>query len=255
MFKPQYLIVQVDSCESSCTDSVFSAPNYAINLSYCKNEIKIKIYNNNYIKFDFDSILDSFLHLYSSANVKIWDCVRKANLRSSQSKGLETARLDRSCGKNKITIGREDHRKPKPVTLDGEEHRKPITEFRKHKPVTLDGEEHRKPITEFRKTKPVTLDGEEHRKHITEHRKPKPVTLDGEGLQETHHWAQETQTCDSKHKLTLIFLGQCSWPPPLTCFLRKIVKQKAFVVLRVFNLCKNNKYINITFFHWLKPNF
>ena len=44
---------------------------------------------------------------------------------------METARLDRSCGKNKIILGREDLRKPKPVILDGEEYRKPITEYKK----------------------------------------------------------------------------------------------------------------------------
>ena len=93
---------------------------------------------------------------------------------------LKTARLDRSCGKKKITLDRKDRRKLKPVTLDGEENRKPITKHRKPKPVTLDGEEHRKPITKHRKPKPVTLDGEEHRKPITEHRKPKPVALNGE---------------------------------------------------------------------------
>ena len=52
--------------------------------------------------------------------------------------GIETAWLDRSCGKNKMI-------------LDGEEHRKLITEYRKPKPVTQDGGEHRKPITEYRK--------------------------------------------------------------------------------------------------------
>ena len=41
-----------------------------------------------------------------------------------------------SCGKNKINLGREALRKPKPVTLDEGEHRKPITEYRKPKPVT-----------------------------------------------------------------------------------------------------------------------
>ena len=60
------------------------------------------------------------------------------NVRSSQSKGMETAWLDRSCGKNKMI-------------LDGEEHRKLITEYRKPKPVTQDVGEHRKPITEYRK--------------------------------------------------------------------------------------------------------
>ena len=57
---------------------------------------------------------------------------------------METARLDRSCGKNKIILGREDLRKPKPVILDGEEYRKPITEYKKPKPLTLDGGDHRK---------------------------------------------------------------------------------------------------------------
>ena len=51
---------------------------------------------------------------------------------------METARLDRSCGKNKITLDREDLRKPKPVNLNGEENRKP-------KPVALDEKDSRKP--------------------------------------------------------------------------------------------------------------
>ena len=65
------------------------------------------------------------------------------NLRSSQTKGMETARLDGRWGKNKITLGREDLRKSKPEILDGEEYRKPIAEYKKPKPLTLDGE-HRK---------------------------------------------------------------------------------------------------------------
>ena len=43
---------------------------------------------------------------------------RMNNLRSSKSKGMETAWLVRSCGKKKII-------------LDGEEYKKPITEYRK----------------------------------------------------------------------------------------------------------------------------
>ena len=62
----------------------------------------------------------------------------KNTANGSQSKRIETAWLDWSCGKNKMI-------------LDREEHRKPITEYRKPKPMTLDGEVHRKPITEYRK--------------------------------------------------------------------------------------------------------
>ena len=76
--------------------------------------------------------------------------------------------MDGSWGKNKITLGREDLRKSKPVILDGEEYRKPITEYKKPKPLTLDGGDHRKS-------------------------KKQSKLLGWILAQETHHSVQETQ--------------------------------------------------------------